>query len=58
MGSPIYRRAEGLSLSGGPGAWPPIKFLKMRFVQCDQTLTFIALLEISFGNPDTEILVS
>ena len=29
----------------------------MRFVQCDQTSKFIPLVEISFGNPDTEILV-
>ena len=29
----------------------------MRFMQCDQTAKFNALLEISFGNPDTEILV-
>ena len=29
----------------------------MRFVQCDQTSKFIPLVEISFGNPDTEVLV-
>ena len=52
---PKGRRPEPL---GGLGGMPSIKFLKMRFVQYDQTSTLIALLEISLGNLDTEILVS